>query len=373
MQLHQAWIWQQADWPHFHWDQGALSSVLARARLAQGKLSGALQLLNPDLTLNAVAAILVEDGVTTSAIEGELLELEAVRSSVARCLGLPTAGLPMPPRPVDGLIEVLLDATQNFLMPLTLPRLYGWQAALFPTGYSGLHPILTGSLRGDEPMQVVSAPVGREKIHFVAPPRAGLEQEVEKFLQWFNAAPTDLNGLLRAGLAHFWFVTLHLFEDGNGRLARAITDLALAQDEHQSMRLFSLSAQLLRERENYYALLERTQKGGLDVTEWLSWFLVQVESAAVAAGKTLEATLAKAKFWLRHQQTHLNERQRKVLNRLLDAGENGFEGGMTTRKYVSLAKTSRATAYRELTDLVEKNCLSQTDKGGRSTSYEVVW
>jgi Fic family protein len=323
------WIWQQPDWPGFRWDEAYLASLLARARLAQGKVIGATRLLDANLTLEAVAAILVEDGLTTSAIEGERLDLDAVRSSVARRLGLPTAGLPAPPRAVDGLIDVLLDATRRHDAPLSAERLFGWQAALFPTGYSGLHAIRVGALRGNEPMQVVSGGIGKEKVHFIAPPRNGLEAEVDRFLAWFNACPAGLDGLVRAGLAHLWFVTLHPFEDGNGRLARAITDMALAQDERQPMRLFSLSAQIQREREGYYDILERTQRDGLDVTEWLAWFLTQVEAAATAAEQTVANTLAKARFWLRHQATDLNERQRKVLNRLLDAGPDGFEGGIT--------------------------------------------
>lgn len=367
------WIWQQADWPCFYWDVAALAPVLARARLAQGKVLGAARLLDANLTLEAVAAILVEDGLTTSAIEGEELLVDTVRSSVARRLGLPTAGLLLPPRPVDGLIEVLLDATRNYANPLTLTRLCGWQAALFPTGYSGLAPIRTGQLRGDAAMRVVSGGIGRERIHFIAPPRSGLESGVEQFLRWFHSPPVELDGLIRAGLAHLWFVTLHPFEDGNGRLARAITDLAIAQDERQPMRCFSLSAQILREREHYYTVLEHTQRGDLDVTPWLAWFLVQVEAAAGSAEQTIAFTLAKARFWLRHRATDLNERQRKVLNRLLDAGPSGFASGLNTRKYGNLTRTSRATAYRELADLVDKGCLTPIGPGGRSTAYQIQW
>lgn len=373
MQTPQVWVWQQSDWPQFRWDQGALVQALARARLAQGKVLGATQLLDPNLTLEAVVAILVENGVTTSAIEGERLDLDAVRSSVARHLGLPSAGLPAPPRAVDGLIDALLDATRHHEIPLTSERLFRWQAALFPTGYSGLHPIRTGALRGDEPMQVVSGSIGHERVHFTAPPREGLDAELDRFLAWFNASPADLDGLIRAGLAHFWFVTLHPFEDGNGRLARAITDMALSQDERQPMRFFSMSAQILRERDSYYEILERTQRGGVDVTDWLGWFLTQVEASATAAERTVANTLAKARFWLRHQAAGLNERQRKVLNRLLDAGPEGFEGGINTRKYMSLTKTSRATAYRELAELVGKGCLAPSGKGGRSSGYLVAW
>jgi Fic family protein len=368
-----AWIWQQPDWPSFRWDDAAIGPALARARLAQGKVLGAARLLDPSLGTEAVAAILVEDGVTTSAIEGERLDVNAVRSSVARRLGLSTAGLPAPPRAVDGLVQVLLDATEHHDHPLGLERLCGWQAALFPTGRSGLRPIRTGRLRGRSPMQVVSGRVGHERVHFVAPPLAGLKGEVNRFLAWFNSPPADIDGLVRAGLAHLWFVTLHPFEDGNGRLARAITDMALAQDERQRMRAFSLSARILHEREDYYAILEQTQRGGLEVTAWLVWFLRQVEAAAAAAEQTIANTLAKARFWLRHQATVLNERQRKVLNRLLDAGPDGFEGGLNTRKYRSLTRASRATAYRELTDLVEKRCLAPSGGKGRSSGYVIEW
>ncbi len=383
------WIWQYPDWPQFRWDDRRLGPALARARLAQGRILGATRLLDPKHSLEAVATVLVEDGVTTSAIEGEQLDLASVRSSVARRLGLPSAGLPTPPRPVDGLIEVLLDATRNHTQPLTMDRLCGWQAALFPTGYSGLHRIRTGELRSDEPMEVISGSVGRERLHFLAPPRHSqasnqqaanaqnkdLDAQLQRMLAWFESTqnesnqPNELDGLLRAGIAHFWFVTLHPFEDGNGRLARAITNMALTQDEKQPLRFYSLSAQILRERAGYYEVLERCQRGDLDITAWLEWFLNQVEAAATAAEKLIGRTLAKARFWLRHHATPLNERQRKVLNRMLDT-EN-FEGGMTTRKYMSLTSTSRATAYRELVELVGKGCLSPTARVGRNAAYEV--
>jgi Fic family protein len=365
------WIWERHDWPTFRWDASRLAPALAAARLAQGKALGAARLLDPGLTLEAGAAILTEDGLTTSAIEGERLAPEAVRSSVARQLGLPTAGLPVAPRAVDGLVEVLLDATRRHDVPLTRERLCAWQAALFPTGRSGLRAIRVGRLRGPQPMQVVSGRMGGERVHFEAPPRSRLEAEIDRFLAWFEASRETEEGLLRGGLAHLWFVTLHPFEDGNGRLARAITDMTVAQDEHQPMRVFSLSAQLLREREAYYTALESAQRGGLDVTRWLAFFLPQVEAAATASETTIATTLAKARFWLRHQSTDMSPRQRKVLNRLLDVGPSGFEGGMNTRKCASLTKTSRATAYRELADLVAKGCLRPTGKGGRSSAYEV--
>ncbi|WP_058555920.1 Fic family protein [Thiohalocapsa sp. ML1] len=373
MQARPTWIWQQPDWPRFRWDDARLAPLLARARLSQGKVLGAARLLDTDLTREAVAAILVEDGVTTSAIEGERLDPAAVRSSVARRLGLPTAGPPTPSRAVDGLIDVLLDATRHHDQPLTVERLCGWQAALFPTGYSGLHAIRAGALRGDAPMQVVAGAIDKERVHFVAPPRDGLEAALAACLAWISEPPATLDGLLRAGIAHLWFITLHPFEDGNGRLARALTDMLLCRDEAQPMRLFSLSAQFLRQREAYYTILEQTQRDGLDVSDWLAWFLQQVEAAADQAEQTVATTLAKARFWLRHQGTALNERQRKVLNRLLDAGPGGFEGGINTRKYMGLTSTSRATAYRELADLVAKGCLLPAGKGGRSSAYEVAW
>ncbi|MDR2173811.1 MAG: Fic family protein [Burkholderiales bacterium] len=366
------WIWQQPDWPHFRFDLTALAPSLAAARNAQGKTQGMAVLLDPALSKEAFMLILTEDGMTTSAIEGEKLDLRSVRSSVARHLGLPVTGLPPVSRRVDGLVEVLLDATIGHTVPLDLPRLCGWQAALFPPDAfdTGLPNVRTGQLRGTEPMEVVSGPLTRRKVHFAAPPREDLENELQAFLTWFNNPPERLDGLFRAGLAHLWFVTIHPFEDGNGRLARAVTDMALSQSENLPTRLFSLSAQFLRQRHDYYAMLEKSQRGGLDVTPWLSWFLDQVTLAANAAEKTISDTLTKAKFWLRHQATDINERQRKTLNRLLDAGAEGFEGGIDTRKYVSLNKVSRATAYRELADLVEKSCLVSVGSG-RSHKYEI--
>jgi Fic family protein len=367
------WIWEQTDWPEFRWRETKVSPVLARARLAQGRILGAAGMLDPALTLDADVSILVEDGMQTSAIEGERLDPDAVRSSVARHLGLPTAGLPAPSRAIDGLIDVLLDATRRFDAPLTLERLLGWQAALFPTGYSGLRAIRAGQLRGAEPMEVVSGGMGGERVHFLAPPRERLETELARFLGWFEEPSQGLDGLVRAGIAHLWLITLHPFEDGNGRLARAVTDMAIARDERRPMRLFSLSAQIQRRRGTYYKILELTQRGDLDVTPWLIWFLEQVEDAATQAHSIVAGTLGKARFWLRFQAVEINERQRKVLNRLLDAGPQGFAGGINNRKYMGLTRASRATAWRELSDLVAKGCLVPAGKGGRSSAYEIPW
>lgn len=321
----------------------------------------------------AEADLLLQDALQTSAIEGERLSPEGLRSSIARRLGLPEAGLPAASAREEGLIEVLLDATQHHRQPLTLDRLSRWQAALFPTAQSGLRPIRVGQLRGMTPMRVVSGPAHRERVHFEAPPGPRLGRELARFLRWFSSPPAGLDGAVRAGVAHLWFVTLHPFEDGNGRLARAITDLAIAQDEGRRERLFSLSAQIVRVRNDYYRVLERTQRDGLDVTEWLDWFLRQVAAACTLAEGTVAATLAKARFWLRFAEAPLNARQRKALNRLLDAGPAGFEGGLSTRKYASLTSVGRVTAYKELTDLVELGCLVPQAKRGRSTAYDVPW
>ena len=365
------WIWQRAAWPHFTWDASALMGVLGRARLAQGQALGTARMLEGELGLEAWSAVLVADGVTTSAIEGETLDPRAVRSSVARHLGLPAAGLPAPSRTVEGLVDVLLDATRHHDLPLTRARLMRWHAALFPTGRSGLHDVRAGQLRGKAPMQVISGRLGREQVHFEAPPRGRLLTGLSAFLRWYASPPRGLDGLLRAGVAHLWFLTLHPFEDGNGRIARALTDMALAQDERAAVRTWSLSSRILAERDAYYALLEQTQRGGLDVTPWLSWFLEQVEEAASGAHVVAGRTVLKARFWLRHSVETLGPRQVKALNRLLDAGPGGFDGGLTARKYAGMNHCSRATATRELADLVARGCLVPNGKGGRSAAYEL--
>lgn len=372
MYSNQTWIWQQPNWPKFVWDANEISNPLVQARLAQGKLHGVAHILNADLSSEALTSILIQDGITTSAIEGERLHLDAVRSSVANQLGLPNVGLPKPDRAIDGLVEVLLDATQKHNQPLTLQRLCNWHGALFPTGYSGLREIRVGQMRGAEPMRVVSGRIGHETVHFEAPPYEQIDIEMSRFIDWFNSDDSKiLDGLIRAGVAHLWFITIHPFEDGNGRIARAITDMALAQDERLTMRLFSLSAQILAVREAYYNILESTQKGEMDITAWLKWFLTQIQNAVELAQLTVANTLNKAKFWMTHQTKPLNERQRKALNRMLDA-KDGFEGGMNTRKYMSLTKTSRATAYRELAQMVEWGCLQANEKGGRSSGYLIL-
>lgn len=367
-----SWIWANPAWPAFVWDEAALSSQLASTRRLQGELIGAAGTLDVDSQTRAAADLLLQDALNTCFIEGEHPDPAGVRSSIARRLGLVFAGLPTPDRAVDGLVEVLLDATSRYNQPLTLDRLCAWQSALFPDGRSLLHKIRVGTLRGDEPMRIVSGPIGRERVHYEAVPCARLVSEMTSLLAWFSATPPDVDGLLRAGIAHLWFELIHPFEDGNGRVGRALMDMALAQDEGRGQRLYSLSAQFMSDRSRYYELLEAAGRGSLDITEWLAWFLQQIESACVAAQRTLANMLAKARFWMRHSEAPLSERQRKILNRLLDAGF-GFDGGMTTRKYVNLTGVRRATAFRELSQLQSLGCVVANDKGGRSSGYEIPW
>lgn len=368
------YVWEDKSWPHFTWKSEELLSLISRARLGQGKLISQIGGLGLSFSREAQAEVLIEEAVKTSAIEGEKLNRESVRSSVARKLGLSHAGLPPATRAVDGLVDVLLEATRNYGKPLTEARLKRWQAALFPTRYSGLTKIRVGKWRGPDPMRVVSGPVRREKIHFEAPPSSRLPKEIKEFLLWWEKTKDKEDGLLRAGLAHFYFVTIHPFEDGNGRIARALTDMALAQDERLPMRYYSFSSQIMEEREGYYNVLEKSQKGRVDITEWLKWFLEchihAVDNATILVGDVL----SKAHFWQEHDGSRLNDRQRKVINRLLDAGRGKFQGGLTTRKYVSMTKASRATAFREISDLLTKGFLFQNpEKGGRSVNYDLDW
>jgi Fic family protein len=365
------YFWQQANWPDFSWDSDALLQPLGRARQAQGRLLAEAEPFDLELQ----ADVLTEEAFTTAAIEGEKLDRDSVRSSVARRLGLPTAGLPPVERHVDGLVEMLLDATVNHGKPLCTDRIKGWQAALFPTGFSGMNKITVGNWRQSisDPMQVVSGPIGREKIHFEAPPANRLASEIQCLIDWFHNKSEDLDGLVRAAMAHLWFVTIHPFADGNGRLARALTDMALAQDEKTGCRLYSMSAQIIVDHKDYYAVLERTQKSDGDITEWLVWFLGCLERAIYRSEKQIQKTLQKAKIWQRASLTTLNARQQKVINRLLDAGPGGFEGGLTTRKYRGMTKTSQATAKRDISELLEKGVLTKNSGGGRSVSYDLVW
>ena len=366
------YVWQHKRWPGFRWFNGRLIEALGRVRLCQGKLLSKIDSLGIQLSQETQAKILTEEAVKTSAIEGEILNRDSVRSSVSRRLGLPAAGLPPADRFADGLVEVLLDAVSGCDKPLTAERLQGWQAALFPTGYSGLRKIHTGKWRGAEPMQVVSGPLGREKVHFEAPPVERIEGEMKRFLKWWQESSGRIEGILRAGAAHFYFITIHPFEDGNGRLARALTDMALARDEGSTMRFYSLSSRIMIERDAYYKIMEQTQKGDGDITAWLLWFLGCMERAIEDSETVVAQVTAKAIFWQKYGQLPLTVHQRKVINRLLDAGPSGFEGGLTTRKYAAMTRVSRATAYREIAGLVSKGILTANQGKGRSVSYRLV-
>jgi len=371
--FHHKYIWQSRHWPNLVWNADQVEQQLGRTRFCQGKLLSKIDAVGVALSQEARADVLTEEAVKTSAIEGEQIDRQSVRSSVARHLGLSTVGLPSPDRQTDGLVEVLLDATVHFARPLTVQRLKGWHAALFPTGYSGLHRIRAGDFRGPEPIRVVSGPVGHETIHFEAPPSKKVKGEIRSFLAWWQKSLRSVEGFIRAGIAHFHFVTIHPFEDGNGRIARALTDMALAQDEKLEKRFYSLSMQIMAERKDYYDVLEKTQRGDGDITNWLLWFLRCAERSIKNSEVLISKILSKAEFWRRHVETPISERQRKVVNRLLDTGPCGFEGGLTTRKYVSMTGASRATAYREIANLVQHGMLCPREGRGRSVSYDLVF
>ena len=363
------YIWQSSDWPRWRYDLATLAQPLAEVSSGQGMLRGRLADVGWALRDQASLAALTDDVMKTSEIEGELLNAASVRSSIARRLGMDIGALAPVDRHVDGVVEMALDATTRHAEPLTAERLLGWHAALFPTGYSGLSPITVGQWRNDAtgPMQVVSGPVNRRKIHFQAPPASALPVEMARFLAWANQAKDD-TALIKAGLAHLWFVTLHPFDDGNGRIARAVGDLFLARADGAGQRFYSLSAQIQRERKDYYDILERTQKGSLDVTAWLAWFLGTLGRALASAQTTLDSVLMKARFWQRWAGTPMNERQVKLLNRLLD----GFEGKLTSSKWAAICKCSPDTALRDITQLLALGVLRKSPGGGRSTGYGLV-
>jgi Fic family protein len=362
-------LWERANWPHLTWDSKDFTALLGQVSREQGRLLGRMQDLGFDLRREAQLNTLTKDVVRSSEIEGEKLDSDQVRSSIARRLGMDVGGLVPADRDVEGIVEMMLDATINYAQPLIADRLFGWHAALFPTGRSGLRKITVGQWRDDSggPMQVVSGPIGRQKVHYEALPAARVPEDMDRFLSWFEA-PGNADPLLIAGLAHLWFVTIHPFDDGNGRIARAIADMALARSERSAQRFYSMSAQIHRESSDYYATLERTQKGSLDVTPWQEWFLSCLHRAIEGSQDTLGAVLDKARFWERFAQQSLNARQVDVLNRLLD----GFEGQLTTSKYAKLTKCSQDTAYRDILDLVERGALHKDGGGGRSTSYSLV-
>ena len=364
-----SYIYESPEWPAFQWDFVKLAEPLATIRYRQGLLLGRMNALGFAIRAEAGLETLTLDVVKSSAIEGESLDAVQVRSSLARRLGMDIAGLTPVSRNVEGVVEMMLDATQRYADPLTAERLYGWHAALFPAGYGASRRITVGAWRKPEagPMQVVSGYLGHEKVHFEAPAAERLDTEMSRFLEWFNA-PLKLDPVLKAGIAHFWFVTIHPFEDGNGRIARAIADCALARADDCPQRFYSMSGQIERERKEYYDILERTQKGGLDITPWLDWFLGCLGRAIEDADETLAAIMYKARVWQYANQHPLNVRQRDIINRLLD----GFEGKLTSSKYAKLAKCSPDTALRDIRELMEYGILRQGEGGGRSVNYEMA-
>ncbi len=363
------YLWERDGWPNFRWDVAQLAKLLATVSHEQGRLQGRMEALGFDLRNEAHLRTLTEDVVKSSEIEGEQLDLNQVRSSIARRLGMDIAGLVPVDRDVEGVVEMMLDATEKSDEPLTEERLHGWHAALFPTGRSGMVRIIAGAWRDDRdgPMQVVSRPTGREEVHYEAPPAERVADEMARFLAWF-ARPRDEHPLLVAALAHLWFVTVHPFEDGNGRIARAIADMALARSEKTRQRFYSMSSQIRAEREDYFHVLEWTQKGDMDITRWQEWFLGCLHRAIERSAETLDAVMAKARFWDRFAKEPFNNRQIKVMSKLLD----GFEGKLTSSKWAKIAKCSQDTASRDIKDLIGRGALKKDPAGGRSTSYSIV-
>jgi len=364
------YIHELPEWPKFEWDQTALAERLAAVRHRQGRLIGRMEGLGLKLRAEATLRTLTEEVVKSSEIEGEILNKDQVRSSLARRLGIEIGALTPADRNVEGIVEMILDAIEKYDELLTAERLFGWHAALFPTGRSGMRKITVANWRTEAagPMQVVSGPIGRERVHYEAPAASKLDHEMNAFLTWFNGDAEGVDPVLKAGIAHLWFVTIHPFEDGNGRIARTIADQQLARSEKSAQRFYSMSAQIRQERNAYYDILEATQKRDLDITPWLEWFLACLGRAIDGAETILGSVLLKAKFWKLHEDESFNDRQRKVLNRMLD----GFEGKMTSSKWAALAKSSQDTASRDIDDLLTRKILVRDAAGGRSTSYSLA-
>ncbi len=362
------YIHQKDNWPNFTWNNNEFVNLLSEARNLQGRLMGKMESLGFELRDEALLEILTLDVLKSAEIEGELLNPEQVRSSIAQRLGIEFAVAIMSDSNVDGMVEMIIDATRNCFKPLTTDRLFDWHAALFPTGRSGIFKITVANWRKDTSgqMQVVSGTVGREKVHFQAPDADLIEMEMNRFLTWFNEE-NKIDLVIKAAIAHLWFVTIHPFQDGNGRIARALTDMLLAQSDNSNQRFYSMSAQIRLERKEYYEILENTQKGDLDISEWIKWFLGCLVNALKATDKVLISVLLKADFWNKHSKTLINERQKKVLNKLLD----GFEGKLTSMKWAKISKCSKDTAIRDINDLINKEVLQKEAAGGRSTNYEL--
>jgi Fic family protein len=360
------YIYEHPKWTDFSWQDKAINAVFGEVRLMQGKIIGQMNALGFSVKEEATLSILTLDVVKSSEIEGELLNYEQVRSSIARRLGINTAGLVPSNRHIEGVVEMMLDATQRYTLPLTEKRMFGWHASLFPTGYSGPYKIEVGQYRTGA-MQVVSGAIGKEKVHYEALKPELVKPEMDKFLDWFNNDNT-LDPVIKAAIAHFWFIIVHPFDDGNGRIGRALTDMLLARSEDSGERFYSMSSQILTERKRYYEILQSVQHSSGDITEWLDWFLHCLKTAMLATENTTQNILHKAEFWKRHEHIPINERQRLILNRHFD----GFEGKLQTSKWAKIAKTSTDTALRDIKDLVEKGILQQTNEGGRNANYELV-
>ncbi len=361
------YIHQIDDWPKFQWKHESIANSLGVVRNRQGRLIGRMEAIGFPLRSEALLQTLTLDVIKSSEIEGEVLDPNQVRSSIARRLGMDIGGMVTSDRHVDGVVEMMLDATQNFDKPLTKERLLGWHACLFPTGHSGMRKIIVGDWRdsGRGPMQVVSGVAGRERVHFEAPDAARLDLEMKNFLYWFNG-PSEIDPVLKAGIAHLWFVTIHPFEDGNGRIARAITDMQLARTDGSAQRFYSMSVEIRKERNAYYEVLEKIQKNThMDITVWLEWFLACLDRALSLTEITLANVFRKAHFWELNRPELFNDRQRMMINKLFD----GFEGALTSSKWGKVAKCSQDTALRDILELVQKGILIKNSAGGRSTNY----
>ena len=363
------YIYQQDDWPKFIWNINEITELLAKVRNKQGRLIGKMEALGFDLQNEAFLETLTADILKSNEIEGIVLNKEEVRSSIARRLGIDVGGSPAINRNIEGIVDMMFDATKKFDKPLTKKRLFDWHYAMFPMGRSGMYEIIVGNWRDDStgPMQVVSGAMGKEKVHYEAPPAKVIDDEMTIFLNWFNDK-TDIDLVLKASIAHLWFVTLHPFEDGNGRITRAITDMLLARSDGLPQRFYSMSSQIQKERKSYYDILEKTQKGKLDITEWINWFLETLQKAIINSEETLSIVIKKHKFWNTYGTQIKNERQKKILNKLLD----GFAGNLTTSKWAKIGKCSQDTALRDIQDLINKGILKKSSSGGRSTKYELM-
>ena len=366
MDMRPIYIWQYPEWPSFTWNDSRLIALLSEVRNLEGKIQGMMDGLGFNVQSMTALNVMTEDVLRSNEIEGVILNSDKVRSSIARHLGIDTAGLPQPDHYTEGVVQIMMDAVTNCNKPLTPERLFNWHAALFPTGRSGMYPITVGAYRtGGEPMQIVSGAMGKEKVHYEAPPSEVVPDMMTDFLTWINSDNTVIDPVLKAAVAHLWFVAIHPFDDGNGRLTRTITDMQLAKADGFPLRFYSMSAEILREKKAYYEILEHTTSNSTDITEWLEWFLNTMKSSILRAKETVKRVVSKSSFWQRHREIPMNERQVKMVNMLWD----GFTGKLTSSKWAKITKTSQATALRDITDLIEKGILTAAADGGRSSNY----